>query len=75
MSLLFYKRPDYVAKVPGPMNLTQCQIYVERTQKHKKAIPPELSFENVIQNRALPPCALQDFMVRLSLHHQAGNSN
>lgn len=63
MSILWYKRPDYVAKVPGPMNLTQCQIYVERTQKHKRAIPPELSFENVIQNKALPPCALQDFMV------------
>jgi len=63
MSILFYKRPDYVAKVQGPMNLTQCQIYVERTQKHRRAIPPELSFENVIQNRALPPCALQDFMV------------
>jgi hypothetical protein len=60
MSILFYKPPDYVAKVPGPMNLTQCQIYVERTQKHRRAIPPELSFENVIQNRA---CALQDFMV------------
>lgn len=54
MSILFYRRPDYVAKVPGPMNLTQCQLYVERTQKHKRAIPPELSFENVIQNRALP---------------------
>lgn len=54
MSILFYRRPDYIAKVPGPMNLTQCQIYVERTQKHKRAIPPELSFENVIQNRALP---------------------
>ncbi len=54
MSILFYRRPDYVAKVPGPMNLAQCQVYVERTQKHKRAIPPELSFENVIQNRALP---------------------
>ena len=54
MSILFYRRPDYIAKVPGPMNLTQCQVYVERTQKHKRAIPPELSFENVIQNRALP---------------------
>ncbi len=36
------------------MSLAQCQIYVERTQKHKRAIPPELSFENVIQNKALP---------------------
>ena len=64
MSIIWYKRPDFVAKLPGPMNLTQCQIYVERTQKHKRAIPPELAFENVIQNKALPPCALQDFMVR-----------
>lgn len=54
MSILFYRRPDYVAKVPGPMTLSQCQVYVERTQKHRRAIPPELSFENVIQNRALP---------------------
>lgn len=54
MSLLFYRRPDYVAKLPGQMSLAQCQVYVERTQKHKRAIPPELSFENVIQNKALP---------------------
>ncbi|KAK4691765.1 hypothetical protein P7C71_g5305, partial [Lecanoromycetidae sp. Uapishka_2] len=26
MSILFYKRPDYVAKVPGPMNLTQFYV-------------------------------------------------
>ena len=70
MSILWYKRPDYVTKVPGPMNLTQCQIYVERTQKHKRAIPPELSFENVIQNKALPPCALQDFMVGTFLQNR-----
>ncbi|KAI4210053.1 MAG: hypothetical protein LQ351_007043 [Letrouitia transgressa] len=25
MSVLFYRRPDYVAKLPGPMNLAQCQ--------------------------------------------------
>ncbi|KAL8920217.1 MAG: hypothetical protein Q9208_006382 [Pyrenodesmia sp. 3 TL-2023] len=74
MSLLFYKRPDYVAKLPGPMNLTQCQIYVERTQKHRRAIPPELSFENIIQNKALPPCALQDFMDYLIyVSHDAEN--
>lgn len=63
MSVLFYRRPDYVAKLPGPMSLSQCQVYVERTQKHKRAIPAELSFENIIQNKALPPCGLQDFMV------------
>ncbi|KAL8719447.1 MAG: hypothetical protein Q9225_003552 [Loekoesia sp. 1 TL-2023] len=74
MSLLFYRRPDYVAKLPGPMNLTQCQIYVERTQKHRRAIPPELSFENIIQNKALPPCTLQDFMDYLVyVSHDAEN--
>ncbi|KAL8809895.1 MAG: hypothetical protein Q9223_007858 [Gallowayella weberi] len=74
MSLLFYRRPDFVAKLPGPMNLTQCQIYVERTQKHRRAIPPELSFENVIQNKALPPCTLQDFMDYLVyVSHDAEN--
>ena len=56
MSLLFYRRPDYVAKLPGPMNSTQCQVYIDRTQKHRRAIPPELSFENVLQNKALPVC-------------------
>ena len=54
MSIFFYCRPDYVAKLPGPMSLSQCQTYVEKTQKHRKAISPELSFENVVQNKALP---------------------
>ena len=62
MSILFYKRPDYIARSAGPLNLTDCQKYVERSMSCKSAIPPELSFENVIQNRALPPCSIQDFM-------------
>ncbi|KAL2040309.1 hypothetical protein N7G274_006752 [Stereocaulon virgatum] len=74
MSVLLYKRPDYIAKAAGPMTLTQCQIYVERTQKHRRAIPPELSFENIIQNKALPPCSLQDFMDYLVyISHDAEN--
>lgn len=78
MPLLFYLRPDLVAKLPGPLGLAQCQAYVEKTQKHRKAVPAELSFENVVQNRALSvsqgrrnhlnrteslqPCSLDDFM-------------
>lgn len=54
MPLQFYRRPDFIAKVPGPLDLAQCQAYIERTQKHRGAIPPELSFESVIQNKALP---------------------
>ncbi|KAL8642271.1 MAG: hypothetical protein Q9226_008527 [Calogaya cf. arnoldii] len=74
MSLLFYRRPDFVAKLPGPMEKSQCQIYVDRTQKHKKSIPPELSFDNILQNKALPPCSLQDFMDYLIyVSHDAEN--
>ena len=65
MSVLLYRRPDFVAKLPGPMTKSQCQLYVDRTQKHKRSIPPGLSFENIVQNKALPPCSLQDFMVSL----------
>ena len=54
MSLLFYRRPDFVAKMPGPLGLAQCQAYVDKTQKHRRAIPSQLSFENVIQDKALP---------------------
>lgn len=62
MSIFFYRRPDYIAKPPGPLNSSDCQKYVERSLSNKNVIPPELSFENVIQNKALPPCSLQDFM-------------
>ncbi|KAL8996327.1 MAG: hypothetical protein Q9169_004127 [Polycauliona sp. 2 TL-2023] len=74
MSLLFYRRPDFVSKLPGPMDKSKCQIYVDRTQKHRKAIPPELSFDNILQNKALPPCGLQDFMdYMVYVSHDAEN--
>ncbi|KAL8665563.1 MAG: hypothetical protein Q9168_007662 [Polycauliona sp. 1 TL-2023] len=74
MSLLFYRRPDFVSKLPGPMDKSQCQVYVDRTHRHRKAIPPELSFDNIMQNKALPPCALQDFMEYLVyVSHDAEN--
>lgn len=62
MSLLFYRRPDYVEKAPGYLNNTDCQIYVDRTRNSKHKPPPELSFENILANRTLPPCTLGDFM-------------
>lgn len=58
-------RPAFVAKVPGPMTVSSCQAYVDRTSKHKRSIPPDLSFENIVQNKALPPCSRQDFMVAI----------
>lgn len=50
MSLLFYKRPDYV-RDSGPLGASDYQDYLEKT---RKAIPPELCFENVVTNRAMP---------------------
>lgn len=62
MSVLFYRRPDYLAKSMGPLNKTECQIYVERAKKSERAIPKGLSFDDIVENKALPPCSLPDFM-------------
>lgn len=56
MSILFYRRPDYVSKSNGPLDRKECQRYVERTANGKRGIPDELSFENIIANKALPVC-------------------
>lgn len=62
MSVLFYRRPDYLAKSTGPLNKTECQVYVDRAKKSERAIPKGLSFDEVVENKALPPCSLPDFM-------------
>lgn len=51
MSLLFYRRPDYVERHSGPMGANDYQTYLE---KSRAAIPTELCFEYVVTNRALP---------------------
>ena len=65
MSILFYKKPFYIPKEPGPLSGTNCQKYVERAGLLKDTIPEELSFENILEGRTLPvssmltclPCA------------------
>jgi len=54
MSVLFYRRPDYVERTDGPLNWEDCQKYVERTKGNRHNIPEELSFENVVNDKALP---------------------
>ena len=70
MSILFYKRPDYVFNRNGP-------LAISRTGEEKcsnAAIPPELSFENVVCNKCAPPCSLQDFLDYLTyVSHDAEN--
>ena len=62
MSILSYKRPRYVERVDGPLSLSGCQKYVNRTRDYKVDIPVEISFENVISNRSMP---VRKFLFRL----------
>ncbi|QDS67512.1 hypothetical protein FKW77_001639 [Venturia effusa] len=62
MSILFYRRPSYVDRPAGPINQEDCQKFVERTKNNKNAIPDELSFDNILNGRTLPPATLDDFM-------------
>ncbi|KAI4214189.1 MAG: hypothetical protein LQ351_003274 [Letrouitia transgressa] len=74
MSILFYKKPKYVPQVDGPLSLGSCQKFAERTKDCQAPIPPELSFERIISNKALPPCSLQDFLDYLAyVTHDAEN--
>ena len=71
-SLLFYKRPPKVPKPEGP--LTECKGPLGNRDCSKTSIPPELSFENVICNKCMPPCSLQDFLdYLLYVSHDAEN--
>ena len=73
MSILFYKRPQYVLKSNGP--LKACSRKGGTPQDcADAAIPPELSFENIVCNKCLPPCSLQDFLDYLTyVTHDAEN--
>lgn len=54
MSVLFYKRPNYIDRSAGPLNQEDCQKFVERTKNNKNAIPDELSFENILDHKTKP---------------------
>lgn len=58
MSLLYYKRPDYVEKRSEPMAACDYRTYLER---QRASIPPELCFEYVISNRAVPVSLISPF--------------
>lgn len=73
MSILFYKKPEF-SKTEGSLAQSSCQRYVERAASSTSTIPEELSFRNVIEDRALPPCGLQDFLDYLIyVSHDAEN--
>lgn len=55
MSLLFYRRPNYVDRMSSPMDPVEYERFIENK---RKAIPPELSFEMVVANRAMPPVCI-----------------
>lgn len=63
MSLLYYKRPDYVEKRTAPMAASDYRTYLER---QRASIPPELCFEYVIANRAVPVRLITSIFFSLS---------
>ena len=54
MSILFYKRPLYIPRPEGPLDAANCEAYIDKADKCKAAIPPELSFERVLGNKSEP---------------------
>jgi hypothetical protein len=62
MSLLFYRRPDFIPRMSGPMDVASCQRIVSRQMPNKKFIPDSVAFDRIIEERTLPPCSLSDFM-------------
>lgn len=54
MSILFYRRPDYLNPRSSPLNQSECARYVERAKGSERAIPEGLGFDNVISNKTLP---------------------
>jgi hypothetical protein len=78
MEFLFYRRPDFVKRPNGPLEMMSCQRMASKTYSSKKDLPKSISFDRVCENRALPvsrsstyvnspayiskPCSLVDFM-------------
>ncbi|KAI1858577.1 hypothetical protein JX265_010670 [Neoarthrinium moseri] len=64
MSLLFYRRPDYLSRSRNRPELAEslCASYLEVAEATKSKIPTNLSFEEIVKNNTLPPCSLNDFM-------------
>ncbi|TVY83806.1 hypothetical protein LSUE1_G001217 [Lachnellula suecica] len=74
MSVLFYRRPDYLNKANGPINKNDCQLYVQRAKSSQRVIPDGLSFDEIINKKTLPPCSVGDFMDYLVyIEHDAEN--
>ncbi|KAK9424622.1 hypothetical protein SUNI508_03498 [Seiridium unicorne] len=64
MSLLFYRRPDYLSRsrVRPELDEALCASYVEAAEISRATIPASLSFEEIVKKNTLPPCSLNDFM-------------
>jgi hypothetical protein len=78
MEFLFYRRPDFVKRPNGPLEMMSCQRMASKTYTSKKDLPKSISFDRICENRALPvsrsstyvnspayiskPCTLVDFM-------------
>lgn len=61
MSLFFYRKPDFIEKVDGPMNYVNCHNYASQAAACRNCIPDRLSFDNVLEGKTLPVSPLLDF--------------
>lgn len=74
MSVLFYRRPEFILRDPGHLSQTACQRYAEKATRNKSKIPQELSFDNIVNDKVLPPCAKRDFLdYMVYVSHDAEN--
>ena len=54
MSFLFYKKPKAVIHCDGPLDICNVPSRPEKVEQCQAAIPPQLSFEQVLSNKAAP---------------------
>ena len=62
MSILFFKKPEKVPQSSGPLRSEPGKPNTSPNECSYAAIPPELSFDNIVCNKCAPPCSLQDFL-------------
>lgn len=71
MSLLFYRRPDFVKRYDGPLDAMACQRMVAKNYSNKQSLPESVSFDKIIENRTHPvslPCLFGSTALTIHSH-------
>lgn len=54
MSLLFYRRPNYLGPEKQQLTESQCAAYLQKAVASKDWIPEKLTFAEIVKNNTLP---------------------